>query len=163
MPKVHCEISQSEMFIKQHKLSYVIPTCFSILSEREVFMHQSISVPRPTAGHLPALSVPGWGISKFYTVRGSRICQPRGYHRAFDTHVVSYRNITTYRILLEKQADWLICQGLDKIVEGCKGMSSILCIHFSIAYQARNYMAKSEAIYANQRFWLLNQVSVDII
>ena len=126
-------------------------------------MHQSISVPRPTAGHLPALSVPGWGISKFYTVRGSRICQPRGYHRAFDTHVVSYRNITTYRILLEKQADWLICQGLDKIVEGCKGMSSILCIHFSIAYQARNYMAKSEAIYANQRFWLLNQVSVDII
>ena len=42
-------------------------------------------------------------------------------------------------------------------------MSSILCIHFSIAYQARNYMAKSEAIDANQRFWLLNQVSVDII
>ena len=24
--KVHCEISQSEMFIEQHKLSYVIPT-----------------------------------------------------------------------------------------------------------------------------------------
>ena len=42
-------------------------------------------------------------------------------------------------------------------------MSSILCIHFSIAYQARNYMVKSEAIDANQRFWLLNQVSVDII
>ena len=114
-------------------------------------------------GICPPCQSRGWGISKFCTVRGSRICQPRGYHRAFDTHVVSYRNITTYRILLEKQADWLICQGRDKTVEGCKGMSSILCIHFSIAYQARNYMAKSEAIDANQRLWLLNQVSVDII
>ena len=43
----------------------------------------------------------------------------------------------TQRIFLEKQADWLICQGREKIVEGCKGMFSILCMHFFSAYQAR--------------------------
>ena len=46
-------------------------------------------------------------------------------------------NITTQRILLEKQADWLIGQGREKIEEVCKGMFSILCMHFFIAYQAR--------------------------
>ena len=39
----------------------------------------------------------------------------------------------------EKQADWLICQGREKIEEGCKGMFSILCMHFFIAYQTRTY------------------------
>ena len=56
---------------------------------------------------------------------------------AFDTHAVSYQNLTTQRILLEKQADWLIFQGREKIEEICKGMPSILCMHFFIAYQAR--------------------------
>ena len=51
--------------------------------------------------------------------------------------VDSTANITAQRILLEKQADWLICQGQGKIVEGCKGMFSILCMHFFIAHQAR--------------------------
>ena len=31
------------------------------------------------------------------------ISQPRGYSRAFDTHAVSYQNIATQRILLEKR------------------------------------------------------------
>ena len=60
----------------------------------------------------------------------------QGDSRTFGTHVVSYLNITTQKILLEKQADWLICQGREKIVEGFKGMFSILCMHFFIAYQA---------------------------
>ena len=46
-------------------------------------------------------------------------------------------NITTQRILLEKQAVWLIWQGWGKNEEVCKGMFSILCMHFFIAYQAR--------------------------
>ena len=37
---------------------------------------------------------------------------------------------------MEKQADWLIYQGQEKIVESCKGVSLILCMHFFIAYQA---------------------------
>ena len=55
---------------------------------------------------------------------------------AFNKHMVSYPNITTQRILLEKHADWLICQRQEKIVEGCKGVFSILCMHFFTAYQA---------------------------
>ena len=38
---------------------------------------------------------------------------------------------------MEKQADWLICQGQKKIEEGWKCMFSILCMRFFIAYQAR--------------------------
>ena len=96
--------------------------------------------PSPLPGLLRGIFPPcqsrGWGICKFCTARGPGICQPRGQPRAFDTHAVSYQNITTQRILLEKQADWLICQGLEKIEEACKGMFSILCKHFFIAYQA---------------------------
>ena len=45
----------------------------------------------------------GRGICKF--------CTALGHSRAFDTHAVSYQNITTQKVLLEKKADWLICQG----------------------------------------------------
>ena len=31
------------------------------------------------------------------------ICQPRGHSRPFDTHAVSYQNITTQKVLLEKK------------------------------------------------------------
>ena len=104
-------------------------------------MHQSI-LAEPTPPGLPRGIYPpfqsrGWGICKFSAARGPGICQTRGQPRAFDTHAVSYQNITTQRILLEKQADWLICQGREKIEEVCKGMFSILCMHFFIAYQAR--------------------------
>ena len=103
-------------------------------------MHQSIpTAPSPLPGYCGAFSCPpcqsrGLGICKFCAVRGPGICQPRGQPRAFDTHAVSYQNITTQRILLKKkQADWLICQGREKIEEVCKGMFSILCMHFFIA------------------------------
>ena len=92
-------------------------------------VNSSRAQPPPPPGYCGAFAHPqsrGWGI-----------CQPRGQPRAFDTHAVSYQNITTQRILLEKQADWLICQGREKIEEVCKGMFSILCMHFFIAYQAR--------------------------
>ena len=108
-------------------------------------LHQSIpaapSSPPPLPGLLRVICPPcqsrGWGICKFCAARGPGICQPRGQPRAFDTHTVSYQNITTQRILLEKQADWLICQGQEKNVEVCKGMFLILWMHFFIAYQAR--------------------------
>ena len=68
-------------------------------------------LPCPGAGHLPT---PG---------------QPR----TFNTHEVSYENITTQGISLEKQADLLICLGQEKIEEVCKGMFSILSMHFFVA------------------------------
>ena len=66
----------------------------------------------------------GLGICKFCAAWGPGICQPQGYSQAFDTYMVSYQNITTQRILLEKQAYWLIYQRQEKIEEGCKGMFS---------------------------------------
>ena len=72
--------------------------------------------PTVTAWHLPALSVPGVGHFQI-------LCSPEAGHlptlgpfptEAFDTHSVSYQNITTQRILLGKKADWLICQGQEK-------------------------------------------------
>ena len=65
-------------------------------------------------GNCPPCQSQGWGICKFYAARGPGICQSRGQPRAFDTHAISYQNITPQRILLEKQADWFICQGWEK-------------------------------------------------
>ena len=86
-------------------------------------MHQSIpaglSPPPLPMGYCGAfsrlVSPGGWGICKFCAAQGEDICQPRAQPRTFDTHAVSYQNITTERILLEKQADWLICHGQEKI------------------------------------------------
>ena len=71
------------------------------------------------------------------------------------THAVFYQNLTTQRILLEKQEDWLICHGREKIEEVYKGMSSILCMHFFIAYQPRITWRNSGAIDMNQRFLVI--------
>ena len=79
-------------------------------------IHQSIPpVPSTPTGLLWGICPPsqswGWGICKFCTVQGPGICQPWGHSRAFDTHMISYQNITTQKVLPEKKADWLICQG----------------------------------------------------
>ena len=96
---------------------------FYVTSKSPKFMHHSIPAapspptPRATAGHLPAFSVPGVGHCKFCTARGPGICQPRGYSRAFDTHAVSYRNITTQR---KKQiSSSAQGQGVVKTVKAC--------------------------------------------
>ena len=94
-------------------------------------------LPRLLRGICPLCQSRAWGICKFCAARGPGICQPQGQPRAFDTHAVSYHNITTERILLEIQADWLIVQGREKTEEVCRGIFSILCTHFFIAYQTR--------------------------
>ena len=82
-----------------------------------LLMHQSIpptpspSPPGQLWGICPPCQSRGWGICKFCITRGQGICQPLGHFRAFDMHVLSHQNITTRRVLLEKKADWLICQG----------------------------------------------------
>ena len=94
-------------------------------------------LPPPGLLHLPALSVPGVGHLQSLCCPGAGHLPIPGPFQSFDTHAVSYQNITTQRILLGKKGDWLICQGQEKIEEGCKGMFLILCMHFFIAYQAR--------------------------
>ena len=71
--------------------------------------------PPPPPGYCGAfarLVSPGGGaFANFCSARGPGICKPQGYSQAFDMHPVSYQSITTQRILLEKQAYWLNCQG----------------------------------------------------
>ena len=59
--------------------------------------------PRATAGHLPALSVPGVGHLQILHCPGAGHLPTPGHSRAFDTHAFSCQNITTKKVLLEKQ------------------------------------------------------------
>ena len=128
-------------------------------------IHQSI----PAApNHLPpgywgAFSrrvSPGVGAFASFALPGSRaFCQPLGYSRAFDTHAVSYQNITTQRILLEKKGDWLICQE-QEVVKAC-----------SRFYASISSLLSKPELHSETRvrltwinvFSLVNQISVDII
>ena len=77
---------------------------------------------RSTAGHLPTLSVPGVGHLQNCTALVPGICQPWGHSRAFDTHMVSYQNITTQKVLLEeKQIDLSVKDRnkLKRVVKTC--------------------------------------------
>ena len=117
-------------------------------------MHQSIpAAPSPPPGYCGAfagLVSPGSAAFANLALPGPGICQPR----AFDTHAVSYQNITTQQILLEKQAYWLICQGREKIEEVC---NSSLLIKPELHSDYGSYRRESTF------FWLLNQVSLVMI
>ena len=133
-------------------------------------MHQSIPAepspppPPPHTGILrdicPPCQCQGWGICKFVLPGGQ--VPPWGHSWAFDTHAVSYQFIATKRILLGKKADWLICQGQEKIEEGCKGMFLILCMHFFIGYQARITQRNRGLLTWINVLWLLNQISFNV-
>ena len=92
--------------------------------------------PGLLGGIYPPCQSRGWGICKFCTARGPDICQPRGHFRAFDTQAVSHQNITTQRVLYWKKKR-IGSSVKDRNEEGCKGMFSILCMHFFIAYRAK--------------------------
>ena len=133
-------------------------------------MHQSIPAALSSAvllrGICPPCQSRGWGICKFCAAQGPGICQPRGQPRAFDTHTVSYQNqnITTQRISLEKQADWLIFQGREKFLKRfVKAFSwfyaciSSLLIKPELHSEIGSYRRESKS------FGLLNQISLDVI
>ena len=103
----------------------------------------------------------------FQIIKRTGICQPKGYSQAFDTHAVSYQDVTSQGILLEKQAQWLICQGQEKNEESCKGTFLILYMHFFsllIKPELQSEIGSYSCIDVNQHFFAkLNQISVDII
>ena len=132
-----------------YKKSEVWSLCISQFQQRQP--------PPPPPGLLRGICLPcqsrWWSICKFCAARGPGICQPWGFSQAFDTYAVFYQNITTQRILLEKQAYWLICQGQEKIEDGCKGMHVLNFMHaFLQCLSSQNYTAKSGPIDVNQSF-----------
>ena len=106
-----------------------------------VLMHQSIPPapsPRATSGNLQILHCPGLGI-----------CQPRGHSRAFDTHAVSYQNITIHMVLLEKKQIGISVNDRNKLKRVIKARSrfyaciSSLLIKPELHSENRSYRCES--------------------
>ena len=121
-------------------------------------MHQSIPAaprlppprPRVYCGVFAHLFSPRGGALANFALPGSRALAPWGYSRDFDTHAVSYQNITTQRSLLEKKADLLICQG-QGVVKACSRFYA--CIS-SLLIKPELH-SKIGAIDVNQRFLVI--------
>ena len=122
-------------------------------------VNSSCAQPIPTPGLLRGIWPPwqsrGWGICKFCAARGPDICQPLGHSWAFDTHAVCYRHITTQRILLGKKADWLICQGREKIKRFLKACSWFYAWVSSLLMKPELQTVKSGAIDVNHCFLVI--------
>ena len=81
-------------------------------------MHHSIP-PTPSLRPLPGycgvfarLVSPGGGAIANFSLPGDRaFANPGAIPELSKTQAVSYQNVTTQRVLLEKKADWLVCQG----------------------------------------------------
>ena len=114
---------------------------------REIFfgviMHQSIPA---------APSSLGLGICKFCTAWGPGICQPQGHSWAFNTQAVSYQNLTTLKILLEKKQIGSSVKARKKLKRAVKACSrffariSSLLIKAELQSQIRSYRCESTFI-----------------
>ena len=118
---------------------------------------ESLRLPPPPPGLLRGICPPcqsrGWGICKFCTARGPGICQPPGHSRAFDTHAVSYQNITTQKVLLEKKQIGSSVKDRNKLKRVVKACSPFYaCISSLLIKQEFLYIAKIGAIDVNRRF-----------
>ena len=68
--------------------------------------------PPGCCGAFTRLVSPGGGAFVNFSLPGGRVfANPGAIPELSNTHAVSYQNVTTQRVLLEKKADWLICQG----------------------------------------------------
>ena len=96
----------------------------------------------------------GWDICKLCVLpRGRALANP-GANPKLLTHTVSYQHITTQWILLEKQADWLICQG-QKNWRGLEMYVLDFMHAFLHCWSSQNYIAKWGSIDKNQRFLVI--------
>ena len=122
-------------------------------------MHQSILAvlrsPLLLRGICPPCQSLGWGLCKFSSARGLDICQPRGFSQAFDTHIVSYWNITTQKGFYKKNKHiGLFLKDRKQIIEEvCKGTIVLDFMHvFLHCLSSQIYMVTSGAMDVNQRF-----------
>ena len=107
----------------------------------------------------------GWGICKFCSARGPAFTNP-GVIPKLLTRMQFPIRLTTQRILLEKQAHWLICQGPEKLKRVFKACSRFHACFFPLHIKSESHGEIGSYQYVNQRFLdklKLNQISVDII
>ena len=106
-------------------------------------------------GHLQILLCPGAG----------HLPTP-GLFPSFLTRMQFPIRLTTQRILLEKQAHWLICQGPEKLKRVFKACSRFHACFFPLHIKSESHGEIGSYQDVNQRFLdklKLNQISVDII
>ena len=94
------------------------------------------------------------GICKFCTARGPGICQPRGHSRAFDTYAVSYQNITTQKVLLEKTQIGSSVKDRNKLKRVVKACSRFYACISSLLIKPELH-SEIGAIDVNQRFLVI--------
>ena len=124
-------------------------------------MHQSIppapnSPPPPglLRGICPPCKSRGGGIYKFCTARGPGICQLRGHSRAFDTHAVSYQNISTQRVLLDKKQIGSSVKDRNKLKRVGKACSRLYACISSLLIKPKLH-SEIGAIDMNHRFLVI--------
>ena len=98
-----------------------------------------------------------------HSPRGPGICKPRGYSRAFDTHAVSYQNITTQKVLLEKKQIGSSVKDRNKLKRVVKACSRFYACISSLLIKPELHSETRELSTWINVFWLVNQISVDII
>ena len=125
--------------------------------------------PRATAWHLPALSVlggGGGGAFANFALPGCRTFTNPGVIPKLLTRMQFPIRLTTQRILLEKQAHWLICQGPEKLKRVYKACSRFHAYFFPRHIESESHGEIGSYQDVNQRFLdklKLNQISADII
>ena len=108
-------------------------------------------------GISPSFQSRGGAFANFALLGAGHLTSP-GLFPALDTHAVSCQHITTQRILLEKNADWFICQG-QGLVKAC----SQFYVRIFYGLSSQNYTTRNrELLTWINVFWLVNQISVDI-
>ena len=123
-------------------------------------MHQSIPPalrpppPRILRGICTPCHSRGWGICKFCTARGPGIRQPRGHSRGFHTHAVSYQNITSQKILLEKKQIGSSIKDRNKLKRVVKACSRFYACISSLLIEPKLH-SEIGAIDVNQRFLVI--------
>ena len=103
------------------------------------------------------------GICKFCAARGPGICQPRGHSRGFDTHAVSYQNIATQKVSLEKKQIGSSVKDRNKLKRVVKACSRFYACISSLLIKPELHSETRELSTWINVFWLVNQISVDII
>ena len=126
-------------------LTYLVLTLV-LFTERYASVNSSCAQPPPRSplGYCRALAhlfSPGVGHLQISRCSGAgHLTSPRLFP-ALDTHAISCQHITTQRILLEKNADWFICQG-QGLVKAC----SQFYVRIFYGLSSQNYTTRNQEL-----------------
>ena len=126
-------------------LTYLVLTLV-LFTERYASVNSSCAQPPPRSplGYRRALAhlfSPGVGHLQISRCSGAGHLTSPGLFPALDTHAISCQHITTQRILLEKNADWFICQG-QGLVKAC----SQFYVRIFYGLSSQNYTTRNREL-----------------